>query len=199
MGLSAVYHWKDWYLHSLFHDIHAIVLINKRIYSQSGEYRGYEYLKGHNVTKLKDGYYVLLPDNISELNRYMCGPLNREDTWYNLLLYPYIILLQFIPITVFCLLILVFQIRLTSAPMTCFIMYSQLVVLAFCEDCNRWAACSVKLIGQVKFIDSGETRTLRVGTNYCKADQKNEIIIHIERVDAKVGGENITMSYTVHS
>ena len=44
---------------------------NKRIYSQSEEYRGYEYLKGHIVTKLEDGYYVLLPNDISELNRYI--------------------------------------------------------------------------------------------------------------------------------
>ena len=29
---------------------------NKRVCSQSGEYRGYVILKGHNVTKLEDGY-----------------------------------------------------------------------------------------------------------------------------------------------
>ena len=144
------------------------------------------------MTKLEDGYHVFLPHNISELNRYMCGPLNRkhytcreckhgygpaiisapalcskmcyicEDTWYDLSFY---LLLQFVPITVFCLLILVFQIRLTSAPMTCFIMYSQVVVLAFYEDCNsQYYTHSSKLLGQIKFTDSGKIRTLRVGT-----------------------------------
>ena len=37
--------------------------------------------------------------------------------------------LDFVSLTVFYLLILVFEVRLTSAPMTCFIMYCQLVVL----------------------------------------------------------------------
>ena len=158
---------------------------NKRIICQSGENMRYKYLKGYNVTK--DGYHMLLPDNISELNQCMCGPLNRKnymcsecksgygpaiisepascsnnilcykckDTWYNLLLY---LLLQFTPLTVFYLLILVLQVRLTSAPMTFFIMYSQLVVFAFHEECGH----SVNFFSQIKYTDTGET--LRVGT-----------------------------------
>ena len=136
---------------------------NNRICSQSGDYLIYN-MKYKHLNVSKDGHHVLLPDNISELNQYTCGPMNRmydtcidckngygpaiipepascsnmcyicKDTWYKLLLY---LLIQFIPITVFCLLILAFQIRLTSAPMTCFIMYSQLIVLALYEDCNR--------------------------------------------------------------
>ena len=35
----------------------------------------HKYLEGYNLTK--NG--ILLPNNISELNSYMCGPLNRED------------------------------------------------------------------------------------------------------------------------
>ena len=33
------------------------------------------YLGGYNKTRMGN---VLLPDDISELNRYMCGPLNRR-------------------------------------------------------------------------------------------------------------------------
>ena len=136
---------------------HTCNSANKRIYSQSGEYKRYKYLKVHNFTKLKDGYIVLLPDNISELDT--CVDLWKGKTpgiTYCSIYCSNLFQSQYSES--------VSQIRLTSAPMTCFIMYSQLVVLAICEDCNRWAARSAKLIGQIKFTDSGETRTLRVGT-----------------------------------
>ena len=147
----------------------------------------HKYLEGYNLTVTKDGSTgILLPNNISELNSYMCGPLNREDylcnkcksgygppvisesascanvcylckdSWIpkDLLLY---LSLTFIPLTLFYLLILVFQIRLTSAPMTCFIMYSQLVVLGFYEQCGLKPSDSI-----LKFTESGNT--LRTGT-----------------------------------
>ena len=60
------------------------------------------------------------------------------------------------------LLILVFQVRLTSAPMTCFIMYSQLVVLIFYEVCGVEPSTSESVFNQIKFIDNGNT--LRIGT-----------------------------------
>ena len=150
----------------------------------------HKYLKGYNLTVTKDGSHaILLPNNISELNPYMCGPLNRKDylcskckngygppgtsesapcanvcylckdTWKDFLLY---LCLNFIPLTLFYLVILVFQVRLTSVPMTCFIMYSQLVVLAFYEECGLGSSNSVSVFSQVKFTDTGET--LRVGT-----------------------------------
>ena len=141
------------------------------------------YLGGYNITE--ETGYVLLPDEISELNSYMCGPLNRkgylcgecksgygpgpfvtsctnvchfcQDTWHEIILY---LALEFIPITVFYLLILIFQIRLTSAPMTCFIMYSQLIVQAFNEECaSQWAP---SFFSEIKYgYHSG---TLRMGT-----------------------------------
>ena len=118
----------------------------------------------------------------------MCGPLNREDylcnkckpgygppvisesgscvdmcylckdSWITkgFLLY---LAVKFIPLTLFYLLILVFQIRLTSAPMTCFIMYSQLVVLAFYDKCGL----SESVFSQIKFTNMGNT-DLRTGT-----------------------------------
>ena len=99
--------------------------------------------------------YILLPRNLSLLNHYMmCGPLNRKglvcsecadgfgpsitsfryscanctDAWYGV---PLFLFLEFVPITVFYLIILVFQISVTSAPMPCFIMYAQFIVSMF--------------------------------------------------------------------
>ena len=80
----------------------------------------------------------------------MCGPMNRKDSlcrncvdgfgpsvtsvqyqcsnctrvWYGIPLY---LLLEFVPVTIFYSMIVMFRLHLTSAPMTCFIMYSQLV------------------------------------------------------------------------
>ena len=110
----------------------------------------------YNVTSAGE---VLLPKNISKLNEYMCRPLNRKgymcsecidgfgpsmmssymgdimcydcsegSGWYGVILYLFI---EFIPLTIFYLLILIFHIRITSAPMICFIMYSQLMIIAF--------------------------------------------------------------------
>ena len=142
----------------------------------------HQYLGGYNLTETGR---VLLPDEISELNSYMCEPLNRkgylcgecksgygpgpfiksctnvchfcQDTWHEITLY---LALEFIPITAFYLLILIFQIRLTSAPMTCFITYCQLIVLAFHKECaSQWAT---SFFSKIKYgYHSG---TLRMGT-----------------------------------
>ena len=156
---------------------------NKEVISAVKMSLRHKYWEGYNLTVMKDGSYgIALPQNISELNDYMCGPLNRknylcsdcksgygpaiifepascanecyscEDTWYNGLLY---LTLNFIFLTPFCLFILVFQVKLTSAPVTCFIMYSQLVVLAFYKECSLDPVESV--FSQIKFRDSGAT------------------------------------------
>ena len=109
----------------------------------------YSWRRG-SVTVTNDGY-VILPDNVSELNDYLCHPMNRTGPmchqcipgygpsltsvkfqctnctshWYGAFLYLFV---EFVPITVLYLLILVFRINITSAPMTCFIMYIQLVL-----------------------------------------------------------------------
>ena len=98
--------------------------------------------------------YKLLPKNISDLNEVMCGPLNRKSylcsdciegfgpsigfmdniptcynctgSLYGVSLY---ILVEFIPITLFYILVLILQFKLTSAPMTCWIMYSQCLMM----------------------------------------------------------------------
>lgn len=110
---------------------------------------------GFTVQKTKSNiWYIELPNNISKLNDYMCEPLNRKgkvcseckdgfgpavtsvgfmiqcsnctDVWYGIPLYLF---LEFVPVTIFYLVILIFEINITSAPMTCYILYSQLVPL----------------------------------------------------------------------
>ena len=96
---------------------------------------------------------ISLPDNISELNDYMCGSMNRKGTlcsecidghgpsvtstkfrcsdcsnaWYSVLLY---LLLELVPVTIFYLIVLFFQLNLTSAPMISFIVYSNIILLS---------------------------------------------------------------------
>ena len=103
-----------------------------------------------------DGYFSL-PSNVSELNDYMCGPMNRKglvcsecidgfgpsatsfgykcahcsDSWSGVLLY---VLIEFGPATLFYFIVLTFRISATSAPMTCFILYSQLIVYTVFKD-----------------------------------------------------------------
>ena len=105
-------------------------------------------LKGHNVA---EPGFIKLPDNISELNDYMCGPMNRKgllckdcidgfgpsvtslrykcsnctDAWYSIPLY---LAVELIPITLFYLITLIFKVHLTSAPMTLYIFYNQLIM-----------------------------------------------------------------------
>ena len=113
------------------------------------------YFQSHRY-ELFNSRYVLLPRNLSVLNDYMCKPLNREgkacgkcidgygptvtpvgvriqcakctNTFYGVMLY---LLIEFVPITALYFLLLVFRISVTSAPMTCFIMCSQLIVQSF--------------------------------------------------------------------
>ena len=106
----------------------------------------YFQLKGHDMAERG---YIKLPSNVSELNEYMCGSMNRRgwlckdcidgfgpsitstgykcvnctDVWYGVPLY---LLQEFVPITTFFVVILIFRIHLASAPMTCFILYSHL-------------------------------------------------------------------------
>ena len=106
----------------------------------------------HNMTTIGHDYFIQLPKTLAELNSSMCGPMNRKgivcsecidgfgssvtsigyrcanctDTWYRVPLY---IALLFAPITVFYFFILIFQVKMTSPPTPCFIMYAQVVVI----------------------------------------------------------------------
>jgi len=96
--------------------------------------------------------YIALPHNASDLNDVFCAPLNRDgllcrdcinefgpsvvtfgyacanctENSYGWMLY---ILAEFVPATVFYFAVLTLRIRITSAPMNCFVMFSQLVVI----------------------------------------------------------------------
>ena len=109
----------------------------------------YFQVEGHKVSDSEPGY-IELSNNISELNDYMCGPMNRKgflcrecidgfgpsftslgyecSNCTNTYGIPLYLLIEFVPLTVFYLVILVFQVNLTTSPMTCFIYYSHLVI-----------------------------------------------------------------------
>lgn len=100
-----------------------------------------------------DKNYIRLP-NISQLNDYLCGPMNREGrlcseciegfgpsinllnsacsnctgVWYGVPLYLF---LELVPITVFYFIVLLFRVNFTSAPMLAFVFFSHIEVIAF--------------------------------------------------------------------
>ena len=110
-------------------------------------------IKGYDVIQLnvdcETTFAIKIPDNISELNDFMCGPLNRNgllckdciegfgvsptslgyrcsnctSVWYSIPLY---LTVQYLPTTIFYLIILFSNIHLTSSPMSCFIMCFQM-------------------------------------------------------------------------
>ena len=105
--------------------------------------------------KPTDHLYLELPTNVSHLNDFMCGPLNHKGllcrdcldgfgpavfttgyacenctvhSHYGIVLY---LLLEMVPITAFYFFVLVFQIRVTFAPLNGFILFSQTVVVTY--------------------------------------------------------------------
>ena len=108
-----------------------------------------------NHQKSTDHLYFELPTNISYLNDFMCGSLNRRGllcrycldgfgpavftngyacencTWHSYIGVTLYLLLELVPITAFYLFVLVFQIRVTSAPMNGFIFFSQIVAIGY--------------------------------------------------------------------
>jgi hypothetical protein len=110
----------------------------------------YFQLNGFNITSYG---YINLPGTLAEINDFMCAPMNRRgivcsdcvsgfgpsvnsfgykciqcsSIWYGILLYT---VLELVPMTILYLIVLIFQIRLTSAPMTSFTMYAQFIVTA---------------------------------------------------------------------
>ena len=119
------------------------------------------YFKLNSYNKSDKAGYISLPSNASELNDYMCGPLNRKgivcsecvdgfgysvtsaehtcsnctNAWYGIPLYLF---LEFVPITIFYFIILFFRINITTAPMVAFVFYSQIGVSSFLIMSNRY-------------------------------------------------------------
>ena len=109
------------------------------------------YIAHYNTTYDDSSLYIQLPDNVSLLNEFMCGPLNREGTLcgtckdgYGIALYSYTLecskcwghgygwvlyyLLELFPITVMYFLVVIFNIRAASSPLSALVFMSQLVV-----------------------------------------------------------------------
>ena len=108
-----------------------------------------------NYENTTEAVYIVLPHNVSELNHYMCGGMHREGRvcgecepgygpavhqagflcakceWYGV---PVYLLLEFVPVTLFYIIILVFRISLTSAPMISFVIYCQMVTHVLTYD-----------------------------------------------------------------
>ena len=121
----------------------------EEISTVSVSFCSYFELSDHNVS---EPGFISLPNNISELNDYMCGPMNRKgivcsecidgygpsvtspkfrcsdcaNAWYGVPLY---LLLELVPVTVFYMIVLIFQLNITSAPMTSFIFYSNIILI----------------------------------------------------------------------
>jgi hypothetical protein len=65
---------------NVYTDTHSILTYDSTRGVISAVKIRHKYLEGYNLTVTKDGSSgILLPNNISDLNPYMCGPLNRED------------------------------------------------------------------------------------------------------------------------
>ena len=111
----------------------------------------------YRVYNISQSEYIQLPNHNFLLNSSMCEPLHRmgrvcgeckvgyalavnsynykcvkcTDKWYGAFLY---LSIELISVTVLYFILLVFRIRLTSSPMTCFIMYSQILVFIIHTD-----------------------------------------------------------------
>ena len=120
--------------------------------NESTEYGPCPYIADYNTT-ISFGYvfYIQLPNNVSLLNEFMCGPLNREGSLcgkckdgYGMALYSYTLecskcwghgygwvlyyFLELFPITLMYLLVVIFHVRATSSPLSALVFMSQMIV-----------------------------------------------------------------------
>ena len=116
------------------------------------EYGPCPYLAHYNgITEVGGMYYTQLPKNVSLLNEFICGPLNREGPLcakckdgYGIALYSYTLecskcwghgygwalyyFLELFPITVMYFLVVIFHIRATSSPLSALVFMSHILV-----------------------------------------------------------------------
>ena len=115
------------------------------------EYGPCPYIRHFNKTAVVHKFYIQLPENVSLLNEFMCGPLNREGTLCGkckdgcgIALYSYTLgcskcwghgygwvlyyFLELFPMTVMYFLVVIFHIRATSSPLSALVFMSQIVV-----------------------------------------------------------------------
>ena len=115
------------------------------------EFGACPYIAHYDTTRFDGFTCIQLPSNVSLLNEFMCGPLNREGTLcgkckdgYGTALYSYTLecskcwehgygwllyyFLELFPITVMYFLVVIFHIRATSSPLSALVFMSQIVV-----------------------------------------------------------------------
>ena len=109
------------------------------------------YIAHYNTTRFHSLFYTQLPSNVSLVNEFMCGPLNREGPLcgrckdgYGTALYSYTLecskcwgqgygwllyyILELFPITVMYFLVVIFHVRATSSPLSALVFMSHIVV-----------------------------------------------------------------------
>ena len=119
--------------------------------TETAEYGPYPYITHYKTVSVDYVLYIQLPQNVSLLNEFMCGPLNREGELcgkckegYGTALYSYTLeyskcwehsygwvlyfFLELFPITVLYFLVVIFHIRATSSPLSALVFMSQIVV-----------------------------------------------------------------------
>ena len=119
--------------------------------TKTAEYGPCPYITHYKTVSVDYVLYVQLPQNVSLLNEFMCGPLNREGelcgeckNGYGIALYSYTLecskcwghgygwvlyyFLELFPITVMYFLVVIFHIRATSSPLSALVFMSQIVV-----------------------------------------------------------------------
>ena len=115
------------------------------------EYGTCPFIGHYNTAYVAALFYIRLPSNVSLLNEFMCGPLNREGPLcgrckdgYGIALYSYTLqcskcwehgygwalyyFMELFPITVMYFLVVIFHIRATSSPLSALVFMSQIVV-----------------------------------------------------------------------
>ena len=120
--------------------------------TETTEYGPCPYITRYSTTTVVDHViHIQLPSNVSLVNEFMCGPLNREGELcgkckdgYGTALYSYTLkcskcwghgygwalyyFLELFPITVMYFLVVIFHIRATSSPLSALVFMSQIVV-----------------------------------------------------------------------
>jgi len=122
--------------------------------TENTEYGPCPYVAHYSSTSL-DSMFLKLPDNVSLLNDFMCGPLNREGTLcrkckdgYGTAIYSYTLecrkcwghgygwvlyyFLELFPVTVLYFLVVIFHVRATSSPLSALVFMSQVMVYTVC-------------------------------------------------------------------
>ena len=114
------------------------------------EYGRCPYIAQYNTTNVDYIFYIQLPGNVSLLNNFMCGSLNRGvlcgkcKDGYGIALYSYTLkcskcwghgygwvlyyFVELFPITVMYFLVVIFHIRATSSPLSALVFMSQIFV-----------------------------------------------------------------------